>query len=423
MIRDFLARSGPRVMNETAHSASTPIVLGSRPLEARSGVIVLLTAMTALGQFASNVYLPALPAVAADFSAPMNQVQWTLALFLVVFALGQLVYGPLSDRFGRLAPLKLGLLVYLAGSIGAALAPSLAALLACRAVQAAGGAAGVVVARAMVRDSFAGPALARVMALISIVFGLVPGLSPLVGGIATDVLDWRATFWLTAVLGVAVLIGTIQLAETNLRPEPLLNLRAILSAYRGVLVNRPFMAFALSAALIVGSLSAFFAGSPSLLIERIGISPTEYGFYPPFAVSGFMIGGAMARRMAGRTSPADIVRIGLSVMLLGALLLAVPAMIGAFGKYQVAAAMVVHISGLGLVMPTAVAAALSTIRDQIGSASAVLGFLQIASAAAGAFAVSLAQPHYPIAAFPVVMMVFTAGSLAAFAWMQRRSMS
>src|SRR5262249_11273981 len=198
VIRELLARSEARFMNETARSASPPIVLGARPLEARSGVIVLLTAMTALGQFASNVYLPALPAVAADFSAPMNQVQWTLALFLVVFALGQLVYGPLSDRFGRLAPLKLGLLVYLAGSIGAALAPNLAVLLACRAVQAAGGAAGVVIARAMVRDSFAGPALARVMALISIVFGLVPGLSPLVGGIATDLLDWRATFWLTA---------------------------------------------------------------------------------------------------------------------------------------------------------------------------------------------------------------------------------
>jgi len=410
-------------MNETTPSASPLIVLGARPLEARSGVIVLLTAMTALGQFASNVYLPALPAVAADFSAPMNQVQWTLALFLVVFALGQLVYGPLSDRFGRLAPLKLGLLVYLAGSIGAAVAPNLAVLLACRAVQAAGGAAGVVMARAMVRDSFAGPALARVMALISIVFGLVPGLSPLVGGIATDLLDWRATFWLTAVLGLAVFIGAIQLAETNLRLEPSLDVRAILTAYRGVLINRVFMAFALAAALIVGSLSAFFAGSPSLLIEQIGISPTEYGFYPPFAVSGFMIGGAMARRMAGRTSPAGLVCIGLAIMLLGALLLAVPAMIGTFGKYQIAAAMVVHVSGLGLVMPTAVAAALSAIRDQIGSASAVLGFLQIASAAAATFAVSLAQPHYPIAAFPVVMIVFTAGSLAVFAAMQRRSQS
>jgi DHA1 family bicyclomycin/chloramphenicol resistance-like MFS transporter len=407
-------------VNETTHLAPAPTErLGARPLEARYGVIFLLTAMTALGQFASNVYLPALPAVAADFSAPMSQVQWTLAVFLVVFALGQLVYGPLSDRFGRLAPLKLGLIVYLAGSIGAALAPTLAVLLACRAVQAAGGAAGIVIARAMVRDSFAGQALARVMALISIVFGLVPGLSPLVGGIATDVLDWRATFWLTAVLGVGVLAGTLHLAETNRRPEPSLDFRAILVGYRGVLVNRPFMVFALPAALIVGSLSAFFAGSPTLLIERIGISPTEYGFYPPFAVSGFMIGGAMARRMAGRTSPAGIVRLGLAIMLLGALLLAVPAMIGAFGKYQVAVAMVVHVSGLGLVMPTAIAAALSAVREQIGTASAVLGFLQMTCAALATFAVSLAQPLYPVAAFPVVMIVFTAASLLVFTSMQR----
>ncbi|RMD63273.1 MAG: Bcr/CflA family efflux MFS transporter [Alphaproteobacteria bacterium] len=377
-------------------------------------MVMLLTALTALGQFASNIYLPALPAVARSLSVDMGRVQMTFTAFLAAFAFAQLMYGPLSDRFGRRPVLIFGILLYIAGSILCALAPAIGFLIAARILQAIGAAAGIVIARAVVRDVFDGPDLARVLALITIVFALVPGLTPLVGGILQDAFGWRAIFLATVALGLLVIAATaLRLPESNLHPLPALRFGEAFSGYGAILKDPVFARYAVSSAFIIGAMSAFFAGSPAVYIETLGISATEYGFYPPLAVSGFIIGGAITRRLVRRVSYERITITGLAIMLVGASVMIGLPLVGLLHKHGLNLAIVIYVTGLGVFMPTAVAAALERFSDRAGSASAMVGFLQMAAGALSTAIVGVMQPSLPVLAFPAVMLCATV--LGAFA--------
>ena len=388
-------------------SRATSVAADGRALVPTAAVVTLLAALSGLGQFAGNAYLPALPSVAEDLAIGMPQVQWTMAVFLVGFALSQLIYGPLSDRHGRIRPLMVGLGLFLIGSIGSAMAGSLDTLLVARLIQGLGAGSGVVIARAIVRDSFEGAELARIMTLIAMIFALVPGFSPLVGGLVTGTVGWAAVFWLCALFGGVAMAGAMRLPETNREPLTRMTVGLAVGGFREVAGNRTYLAFALPAALVIGSLSAFFAGSPAVLIDGLGISPVEFGFYPPIAIAGFFIGGGVARRLAGRWPPLRIVGLGLLVMLTGVVVMLLPVAAGLVHEWHISVAMVIHVAGLGLLMPTAVAAALSAIQRLAGTASAFLGFLQMAIGAAATVLVSILQPYWPVLAFPAVMALCT----------------
>lgn len=411
-------------MRATIDAAAATASAGA-PLRATPLAIGLLTALAALGQFASNVYTPSLPAVARDLGVGAGEAQLTLAVFLAAFGLAQLVHGPLSDRFGRRPVLLAGLAVFLAGTGLCAAAGGIGALLVGRAVQAAGAAAGVVASRAVLRDSFEGAELARAMALVTIAFALVPGLTPLVGGVVQTVAGWRGTFLLTLAVGAAVAaLAWAALPETNRRPLARLDLAAVVGGYAATLRSAAFVRHAVPVALVFASMSAFFAGSPALFIERLGVSPIEYGLYPPIAVSGFVVGGLALRRLAGwARGGTGLVGPGLAVMLAGALVIAVPPALGLVHEHLVTAGMVLHVTGLGIVMPAAMAAALEPFRERAGTAAAAIGFFQMAAGAAGAAAVSLLQPAHPVLAFPLVMAVATALAGIAFALLPAESRS
>lgn len=383
-------------------------------LSAEPATIVLLAALAALGQFASNVPLPSLPAVAASLGVPDGTAQLTLAVPLAGLAVGQLVWGPFADRFGRRPVLVVGLGVFVVGTLACAVAPSLEVLLASRAVQATGAAAALVVSRAATRDSFEGPELARVLATVTIVFALVPGLTPLLGGLTQQFGGWRTAFWLTLVAGGAVaVLAFLRLPETLQRRSERLDVRSTVSSYGVVLADRTFLGLAVAAGFAFASMSAFFAGSPAYLIGRLGISPVEYGLYPPLAVTGFVIGGLLTRRLAAGTAPRRLALIGLWVMLTGAVLVLAPPLFGVPDKFLLSGAMVVHVAGLGLFLPTAVAGALQRFPDRAGTAAAAQGFLQVGIGALGAVAVSLLQPRLPVLAFPLVMVGATVLGLLA----------
>ena len=386
---------------------SATVAAAGRLLIPTASVVVLLAALTGLGQFAGNVYLPALPSVASDLMIGMPQVQWTMAIFLIAFAVSQLVYGPLSDRYGRIRPLVIGLGLFLVGSIAAALAGSLGTLLLARLIQGLGAGAGVTIARAIVRDTYEGVELARIMTLIAMIFALVPGFSPLIGGVLTGTAGWASVFWLCALLTVAVMAATLRLPETNTQPLAQMSVRVAAAGFREVTANRAYLAFAVPAGLVIGSLSAFFAGSPAVMIDMLGLGPIEYGIYPPIAIAGFFIGGTAARRLAGRVPPMRIAGLGLWIMLAGSGAMILPVTFGVVHEWHISAAMVIHVSGLGLLMPTAVAAALSAVPALAGTASAFLGFLQMAIGAAATLLVSVLQPTWPALAFPAVMVICT----------------
>jgi MFS transporter, DHA1 family, multidrug resistance protein len=396
-------------MAEASHITLGPQI-GLRPPS-----IAVLTTTAALGQFAGNIYAPSLPSVARAFDVTDGAVQLSMTVFFATFAVAQLVVGPVSDRIGRRPVMLAGIVVFLAGSLICAATPSFELLLVARAVQATGAAATIVMSRAVTRDSFDGVQLTRALATITIVFALVPGLTPLLGGVLEQYLGWRAPFWATVAAGVAVLLSVgLTLRETLAQRAPALKFGGVFQDYRAILHDATFRTYALAAAAVMGSLSAFFAGSPALFIGRMGMSPMEYGLYPPISVAGFMIGGLVTRWGVGRVDPRRMAALGLALLGAGAVILIVPPVLGILSRLAFAAGMVVHITGLGLFLPTAIATALQRFPTRSGAAASMQGFLQMAGATLGTLSVSLSQSVAPTLAFPATMLIFTGLAATVF---------
>lgn len=386
------------------------------PRAARQPTIALLTAAAALGQFAGNIYAPSLPSVARDFGVTAGEAQLTIAVFFAAFAIAQLLFGPVSDRYGRRPVMLTGIVLFLGGTALCAAAPSFELLLLGRVVQAAGAAGAIVMSRAITRDCFDGPALTRALATITIVFALVPGLTPLLGGALEQAAGWRASFVAVGLTGAVVLAAVMtRLDETLKSRSARFDFGTALRDYRAILNDRAFLAYALAAGAVMGSLAAFFAGSPALFIGVMGMSPLEYGLYPAISICGFMIGGLAARSLAGRVSPQRLAASGLLVLGAGALVMIALPLNGVFSRAGFAAGMIVHIAGLGLFLPTAIAGALQRFSDRAGSAASMQGFLQMSGAALGVVTVSALQAGSPSLAFPTAMLIFTSLAILFFA--------
>jgi DHA1 family bicyclomycin/chloramphenicol resistance-like MFS transporter len=377
-------------------------------VRATAFMIGLLASLSAIGQFATNIYLPALPAISADMMASPSQAQLTLTAFLAAFALTQLVYGPLSDRFGRRIILIVGLTIFIGGSALCALSTDINSLILGRILQAIGGGGCTVAARAVIRDSFDGPALQKVMALVAVLFALVPALSPMFGALLLDFHGWRVIFTVTGGAGaiVAVLMVT-RLPETLAHRLERLDFAELVKGYREVLSNREFNRYAFPMALTFSAMFAFFGGSPYTFIEHLGVTETEYGLYPPLASSGFVIGGLLVRRLAGRIGVQGICALGLCIVTTACL-------IGLFGFHFVAAskytfvfAIVIFVTGMGVFLPMSMASALQLFPERAGTASAVLGFLQMGGAGLGSAFVAAFQEQAPFVAYPVIMLSAT----------------
>ena len=378
-----------------------------RKLMATASTILLLAGMAAVGQFASNIYTPSLPSVAHDLGVSQAASQATLAVFLGAFAMMQLVIGPLSDRYGRKSILLIGLVVFLIGTFLCSTAVDYSNLLIGRIVQGAGAAAGIVVSRAMSRDNFEGAELARVLAAVTIASALVPGLTPLIGGVIEQGLGWRATFWITGALGLFLAAGVIQWLPETLATHRQVSPLTEIAEYADILRDRVFWPNAMAVACAFASMSAFFSGAPAVMIGTLGISPIEFGLYPPIAVSGFVIGGIIARRVAANAVPRSMSLLGASIMLAGAVLLFVPPALGLLNKFLINGAMVVHVTGLGILLPASIAAALQRFPQKAGAAAAMQGFLQMSGGALGAAGVAALASILVDLSFPTVMFFAT----------------
>ncbi len=385
-------------------------------LKATPFVVSLIAALNALGQFASSIYIPSFPAVAQELSVSMGVVQITLVAFLGVFAVGQLLYGSISDRFGRKPVLIVGIAIYIVGSFICGLSATIESLMIGRMIQALGAATGLVIGRAVIRDVFAGIELTKVMALVTIIFALAPGFSTLLGGILQDNFGWQSAFHATAIAGIAILLWvSFGLPETNLKPLQHLDFAGAFKAYGEVLTSRTFFIFSFSSTLLYGALMSFMAGAPNLYINILGISPSEFGFYPPIAITGFVIGGITTRRFIHEGNEHKIVLFGLILnVTAGALILGMP-LAGFLHKHILTACMVLFVTGFGIFMPTAVAAAIRDFPQKAGTAAAMIGFLQMVGGALAAMVVSLMQSQFPVLSFPIVMCVCTGSAFLLFA--------
>jgi len=344
---------------------------------------VLLTALVAFGPLSTDLYLPSLPILVRVFDTDIAMVQLTLSVFLVGFAVSQLVYGPMSDRFGRRPTLLVGVSVYLVASAVCALATSVEGLIAARFFQALGACCGPVVGRAVVRDVFGRDRAATVLAYMAMAMTLAPAIGPVLGGALTELFGWRSNFILLTGFAVAIL-GAVWglLGETNTaRDSEALNPGRMAANYLMLLRNRRFVGYVLIVACSYSGIFAFISGSSFLLIGQMHLSPAQYGMSFATVVLGFTLGSLLAGKLSHRLGGARMIRIGTLVSVGGGALGVGLALAGVLQIASVVAPVFLFILGAGLTLPNATANAVGPYPTMAGLASSLLGFFQMTIAA------------------------------------------
>lgn len=349
------------------------------PREHRVRLIALLGALTAFGPLSIDMYLPAFPSMAASLHASASSVQLTLTAVLVGLALGQLVAGPLSDSLGRRGPLLVGLAAYAVLSAACAAAPSVYVLTALRFAQGLGGAAGIVIASAAVRDRYAGVAMARFLSMLMLVGGVAPVLAPLVGGQLLRFVSWRGVFVVLTGVGVVLLVASVLWFPESLPPERRRSggLRDTGRSFALLAADRSFVAYGVAGGLSFAAMFSYISGSSFVLQDIFGLSPQGFGLV--FAVNsvGIVAVGQVNGRLVGRFSPRRLLAVGLCTAVVGGVSLCVAVLAG-WGLPVILPALFVVVASVGVVLPNTRALAMTNYPHHAGTASALLGVSQFA---------------------------------------------
>src|SRR6478609_6201740 len=368
--------------------------------------IAVLAVLAATGTLATNILLPSLPQMAASLRVSTAEVTASITVFLAVFALGQLVVGPISDRYGRRWPVLAGFAVFIAGSIWCGLATDLPSLLIGRVIQAAGACATSVLSRAIARDLFSGAALGRAMALIMVAMAAAPGFSPLLGGVLAHSFGWRSEFvFVGAFAAVAATAYAMVLGETHHSTRTPLDPLAIAKNYFGLIVDRRFVVPAATVSLIMGGLFSVFSAAPRIMIEAMHFTPIQLGLFFAGTVLIVFASGMLATKLAPRYGLDRSIRAALLVTGIGAIaILLVSLYSPSFLPFL--GAMSVFMLGMGIVNPLGTAQALSPFGEKAGAASALVGFWQMMTAAIGVWLAATIS-HQALFALGVVLTVFS----------------
>jgi DHA1 family bicyclomycin/chloramphenicol resistance-like MFS transporter len=372
---------------------------------------IVLGLLSAIGPFAIDMYLPALPEIGRDLGSSTSVTQLSLLAFFISFALAQLVYGPLSDMWGRKLPLYLGIGIFAAASIGCALAPDIESLIGFRFLQGIGGAAGMVIPRAVVRDMHTGVEAARLMSLLMLVFSISPILAPLSGSAVIEFYGWRGVFW--AVM-IAALIGLVLLATqfeetrpTALRRES--SIGSALGAYGRLLLDRNFLTLTFIGGLGITSFLVYLANSPFVLIEHYGLTPTQYSVAFSINAVSFFTVSQFTGMLGARYGLKRVMRLAIGGFALTMVAMAVVMSSGAGGLYVMGAFLFVGYGFLGLVIPTSAVLALEDHGEIAGTASSLMGTLHFVIAGVAMVLVGLVFDGTP---YPMVAGIATAAALA-----------
>ncbi|KAA9165777.1 Bcr/CflA family multidrug efflux MFS transporter [Amycolatopsis acidicola] len=380
---------------------------------------LILGGLSAFGPLSIDMYLPALPQMTGALHSTNGTLQLTLTGFIIGLALGQLIIGPLSDALGRRRPLLTGLGLYAVASVLCAVSPSAEMLIAARLLQAVGAAAGIVIARAIVRDLYSGTAMTKFFSMMMLVSGLGPILAPVLGGQILRLISWRGVFVVLTVFGVLLLI-TAALAL----PEPLpaerrrpARLGATLRTYGNLLADRSFFGYAFAGGLMFAGLFAYVSASSFVLQDVYGLSPQ--GFSLVFGANGvgIVLAGQINGRLVGRFPERRLLATGLVVSALGGLGVLLAALF-TLPLVALLVPLLLLVSSIGLVMPNASSLALAEHPHNAGSASALLGVMQFV---VGGFATPLVSIGGESSAVPMgtVMAGFAVAALVIFATMTR----
>jgi len=390
----------------------------------RSGTFALtalLAALSAVGPLTTDMYLPSLPDIARQLGASTAQVQLTISAYLIGFAVGQIFYGPVSDRHGR-KPVILGAVaLYCVASLVCALSTSIEMLIAARFAQAVGGSGAVVVVRAIVRDLYSGARAGRELSLIGSVMALAPVVAPVIGGIFQTGFGWRSIFVTLVVAGlVAATIIWLKLPETlNERAVEPVSPSNILASYRAIARSPVYLTYLALATTSYAGLFAWISGASFVLQNLYGLTPFNFGFAFAVGSVGYMTGATLAARLVMRLGIDGTLGVGAAALAVGGLGAVAAVAFGFVSALSLVVPVAIYLAGLGMVLPQAIAGAMAPFPERAGAASSLLGFIQQSlSAVCGALVGWLLGAN----AWPLAIAVALMGCATLTIWLTTRGL-
>jgi len=380
--------------------------------------ILILGALSAFGPLAIDFYLPAFPAMALAFGTDEQHVQLTLAAYFLGLSIGQLVYGPIADRFGRRVPLLSGVVLFTLASLACAFAPNLEWLMGARFIQALGGCAGMVISRAIVSDKCDAVGSAKVFSQLMLVMGLAPILAPMLGGLLVNTTGWQSIFLVltgfSALAALAVALGLPESMPAHLPRQPL---SGALRQYGRLLMAPVFLGHALTGGIAIAGMFAYIAGSPFVFIKLYGVPPEHFGWLFGTNAAGFILVAQVNARLLAKRGPAFLLVRAVWVYLAAGLALLAVSSLHTEHLWPLLIPLFICIASLGCILPNASACAMNGQGARAGSASALLGCLQFSVAAGAAALVGIL---YDGTAVPMAMVISLCGILVVSAAMLTR---
>ncbi|MCC8408846.1 multidrug effflux MFS transporter [Mucilaginibacter sp. UR6-1] len=354
-------------------------------------LILILGTLTALGPFSIDMYLPGFPAIAKYMHTDVAGVALSLSSFFIGLAAGQLLYGPLLDKFGRRKPLLFGLSFYIVASVGCAMATSLNALIILRIIQAIGSCAAAVASMAMVRDLFPVNENAKVFALLMLVVGASPMVAPTIGGYVTAGPGWQWVFIVLAGMAVLILLAVIFVLPDSYQPDPTISLkpRPIINGFLNVLKIPQFYTYTLTGSFAFSGLFAYVAGSPLVFMEVFGVSDTVYGWIFAGLSVGFIGSSQVNSLLLRRFTSEQIVKVSLPAQALVGVLFLIGSLLGVLGFWGTIVMIFLFLCCLGMTNPNAAALTLAPFSKNAGTASSLFGAIQLGIGALVSTSVSL----------------------------------
>ncbi|WP_144552297.1 multidrug effflux MFS transporter [Bacillus sp. X1(2014)] len=385
----------------------------------RVRLAMILGTLAAFGPLSIDMYLPALPHIAKELHTTTSLVQLSLTFFLLGLSLGQLVSGPLSDVRGRMKPLLIGLIIYTIASLLCAFSQSIWFLIILRFIQGFAGAAGIVIARAIVRDLYSGSELTKFFSLIALVNGVAPILAPIVGGQLLRMAPWQGIFLVLSLIGLSmffiVLFGLPETLPSESRSKG--GIYHTLTTFKNLLLDRSFIGYALSQGLIFAAMFAYISGSPFVLQNVYGASPQFFSLI--FAINGIgiIISSQITGRLAGQVSEKKLFVVGISIAFAGSIMLLIMILLHA-GLYVILLPLFFVVSSVGMVSTSGSSIAMQNQGRSAGSAAALLGVLSFVFGGSTAPLTGLGND--PALSMGIVMAMVSFGSVLIYIFLKPR---
>jgi DHA1 family bicyclomycin/chloramphenicol resistance-like MFS transporter len=370
-------------------------------------VLAVLSALMGFASISTDLYLPAMPTMAGDLGASAGSMELTVSGFLIGFSLGQLLWGPIGDRYGRRLPIAIGILLFVFGSVGCAVATSAEAMVAWRILQAGGACAGVVLSRAMVRDLYAGNRAAQMLSTLITVMAIAPLLGPIVGGQILAYAGWRAIFWTLVGVGILTLVALFTLPETldveRRSREPLMR---ALAGYGSLLTDRRLLAYAGAGGFFYAGIYAYIAGTPFAYISYHHVPTGLYGLLFAAGILGIMVTNVLNSRLVMRVGSVRLLKWGTFGAALSGVVSAAAALTNLGGLWGLTIPLFVFVSWSGLIVANSIAGALNDFPERAGSVSALIGALHYGSGILGSALVGTLADGTP---WPMGLVIGLAG--------------